>query len=97
MDRVKEHGPLFLSTADTSPNPKSTVWSPSGEVTQPNKTDPLHRGIPLVVEDGIVLLGSPLGSRSFEKKTINDRIDKEQEIAEVLSSMMDAPSLSMCC
>ena len=55
----------------------------------------------MVVKDGIVLLGSPLGSKAFEKKTISDRIDKVQEISEKLSAnTMDAQSeyvLLRCC
>ena len=73
VDIVQELGPprgLHLSC------PKSTVWCPSaameasrgadqehGTEDEPGR-DPLNRGIPLVLEPGIVLLGAPVGSES---------------------------------
>ena len=44
----------------------------------------------LCIEGGRI--GSLVGRRGFEKKAINERIDKVEEIAEKLSNMMDAQS-----
>ena len=38
--------------------------------------DPLNRGIPLVLEPGIILLGAPVGSESYEDVVIKDRVEK---------------------
>ena len=43
-----------------------------------------------MMEEGIVLLGSPIGSIEFEKEAINKRIDKVMEITEMLPLMQDA-------
>ena len=96
VDIILEHGPargLFLSTATTSPRPKSTVWSPNTtSAAVPTNLDPLERGVPLVVEEGIVLLGSPIGSMEFEKQTINLRVEKVRELTTRLPLMQDAHS-----
>ena len=93
VDIILEHGPsrgLILSTAVNCRRPKSTIWYPSATAAQFTNQDPLERGIPLVNEDGIVLLGSPIGSREFEKHAINKRIDKVREISDMLPLMKDA-------
>ena len=64
VDIILREGPargLFLSTANTVHPPllpKSTVWSPNNTSTS---DDPLERGIPLIKDSGIVLLGTPVG------------------------------------
>ena len=83
---------LILSTAANCTRPKSTVWYPSATAVRPTNPDPLNRGIPLVQEDGIVLLGSPIGSKVFEKQAIEVRIDKVRELCSRLSLMEDAQS-----
>ena len=91
VDIILEHGPprgLNLSTAATSSRPKSTVWCPYANVnTDP---DPLDRGIPSIQEDGIVLLGSPIGSSDFERQAVDTRIDKVKELTDRLPLMQDA-------
>ena len=52
---------------------KSTVWCPSSADTA---ADPLQRGIPLVEEEGTILLGCPIGSHAFVSKAIHERIRK---------------------
>ena len=84
---------LFLSTAANSPRPKSTVWCPSATAAQLDNLDPLNRGFLLVKEEeGIVLLGSPIGSREFEREAIERRIGKVREISDRLPLMQDAQS-----
>ena len=95
VDIILRHGPargLLLSTSAISQSPKSTVWYPSPTAALLSDLDPLDRGIPLIVEDGIVLLGSPIGSRVFEKQVISKRIDKVRDISEMLPLMKDAQS-----
>ena len=95
LDLVMRHGPprgLILSTAANCTRPKSTVWYPSATAVRPTNPDPLNRGIPLVQEDGIVLLGSPIGSKVFEKQAIEVRIDKVGELCSRLPLMEDAQS-----
>ena len=95
VDILLHHGPargLILSTAANCPRPKSTIWYPCPTAAHLTNLDPLDRGIPLVIEDGIVLLGSPIGSIEFEKQAINKRIDKVREISEMLPRMKDAQS-----
>ena len=63
VDILLEQGPprgLYLSKQ------KSSVWSPA--VALP--LDPLGRQIPSLEEDGIIVLGSPVGSTEFEKRII---------------------------
>ena len=74
VDIILQEGPargLFLSTARTvapPSQPKSTVWCPFSTNLQ---GDPLMRGIPRVQEEGIILLGSPIGSHRFLEARIN--------------------------
>ena len=91
VDIILEYGPprgLNLSTAATSSRPKSTVWCPHATVN--DDLDPLDRGIPSIQEDGIILLGSPIGSSEFERQAINTRIDKVEELTASLHLMQDA-------
>jgi hypothetical protein len=95
VDIILQDGPargLFLSTAATiSPpsKPKSTVWSPHD---RSDDDDPMERGIPRVQTDGIVLLGSPIGSREFAEQTIRKRITKINETTNKLLLLQDAHS-----
>jgi hypothetical protein len=52
--------------------------------------DPLNRGIPNIQEDGIVLLGSPIGCSQFERLAMESRIDKVKELTARLPLMQDA-------
>ena len=66
IDILQTHGPekgLYLFAL------KTTVWSPSSEIRIGlDQTDPLARGVSLVQEDGIILLGSPVGSVEFQRQ-----------------------------
>ena len=74
IDIIQTHGPqrgLYLSA------PKTTVWCPSSlTADQLDQLDPLGRGISLVKEPGIVLLGSPIGSIAFQRQANMLRIQK---------------------
>ena len=79
VDIVMEHGPaggLGLSTAASSPKRKFTIWCSSATHSETLNPDPLDRMVPLIMEEGIVLLGSPIGSREFERITIGKRVEK---------------------
>ena len=52
-------------------------------------SDILDRGIPLVEDTGIVLLGSPIGSVEFERRVIGERMEKIREISSLLSLIED--------
>ena len=93
VDIVLEYGPargLHLSTATTVAPPakaKSTVWCPNSTVVQP---DPLERGIPRIEEDGIILLGCPVGSHTFVSQAITQRIQKIELTTAKLPLLKDA-------
>ena len=92
MDILLEHGPargLYLSTSATTNNPKSSVWYPRAVRADHFSLDPLDRGIPLVREEGIILLGSPIGSVEFERKVIRERMEKIREVTHRLPLLQD--------
>ena len=94
VDILQEHGPargLILSTsATTNNNPKSSVWCPSAVRAVHLGADILDRGIPLVEDTGIVILGSPIGSVEFERRVIGERMKKIGEISSMLSLIEDS-------
>ena len=95
VDIVSTHGPargLNLSTSATTTSSKSTVWCPDSTRAAQLGPDPLHRGIPLVREEGIVLLGSPIGSIEFERQAILTRTEKVRGISDKLPLMADPQS-----
>jgi len=95
VDIVLEHGPprgLFLSTKASSNNPKSTIWCPSAATSGQLGEDPLDRGVPLIKEPGVVLLGSPIGSVQYERSALQTRVDKVKEILDRLPLMEDPHS-----
>ena len=72
--------------------PKTTIWSPTntgGEV------DPLDRGITKVKEDGVILLGAPLGSEAFVGRELKRKVEKVREISELLPQIED-PHTEFC-
>ena len=87
VDIILRHGPergLFLSSS------KSSVWCPdSDSVAQLNRLDPIGRDIPLITEEGIILLGSPVGSKTFEREANKKRIQKIKDIANKLQLIED--------
>ena len=93
IDILQIHGPargLYLSAS------KTTVWCQSSEIRAAlDQVDPLSRGVSLVLEDGIILLGSPIGSTDFQRQANISRIDKVREITEKLHLMKD-PQVEFC-
>ncbi len=93
-DILMREGPargLFLSTAATvrAPDqPKSTVWRPAGPPGQA-ELDPLQRGIPPVQEEGIILLGAPIGSEVFVRRALQEKVAKVRTVTELLPSIQD--------
>jgi hypothetical protein len=51
--------------------------------------DPLSRGVPVVREAGIVLLGAPLGDHLFTQQTLAHRFAKVRRVTELLPTMLD--------
>ena len=94
VDVLQEHGPargLILSTsATTNNNPKSSVWCPSAVRAVHLGADILDRGIPLVEDTGIVILGSPIGSVKFERRVIGERMKKIGDISSMLPLIEDS-------
>ena len=89
---IRQEGPtkgLFLSTTATSPKPKSTIWCP--DHPSPN-LDLLGLGIPRVQEPGIIVLGSPIGSHEFVHEQIKKKIEKIQELTQLLPNIKDPHS-----
>ena len=93
VDILLEDGPprgLFLSTAATvapTLQPKSSIWCPSNPM---GPDDPLARGIPMVRENGITLLGTPIGDHSFVQDKLKQKIEKVRSITEHLPLLHDA-------
>ena len=77
-------------TPDTVPppaRPKSTIWCPTPHQIQ---DDPLGKGLALIKEEGIILLGAPLGSAQFEADFIQGKVDKIRDITGILPLLQDA-------
>ena len=93
VDIILREGPargLHLScgaTVHPPAQPKSTVWCPAGNVEE---GDPLERGIARVRDNGIVLLGSPVGDSQFVSESIDTRIQKVKTITDKLQHLQDA-------
>ena len=89
---IRQEGPtkgLFLSTSATSPQPKSTIWCPDLPSSDP---DPLGHGIPRIEEPGIILLGSPVGNQQFVRNVLEQKIQKIQELTQMLPNIKDPHS-----
>ena len=92
VDILLADGPvrgLHLSTAATvtpPSKPKTTLWSPLSVQTH---DDPLNRGIPVIREEGVVLLGAPLGSENFVGEVIRTKIDKIRQVTSLLPDLQD--------
>ena len=82
VDIVKRDGPL--RGLHLQPD-KSTVWSPSP--LAPGIKYPLGRGIKQIEEEGIKLLGAPIGSADFISQFISKRIEKVRTITDELPSL----------
>ena len=92
VDIILREGPargLFLSTANTVHfplMPKSTIWSPNNISTS---NDPLEKGIPLIKDSGIVLLGTPIGDIQFTENWIKKKIKKVKDLTDRLPLLQD--------
>ena len=89
---LKREGPgrgLTLSTAETVTHPampKTTVWSP---LNPKEDTDPLQQGVSWVRDQGITLLGAPVGFDNFIRESLQKRVDKVREITALLPNLKD--------
>ena len=92
VDLLQAEGPkngLTLSTRATVPppgRPKSTIWCP-GLIG--GDEDPLDRGIVRIQEEGVVLLGAPIGSATFVAEAIQRKVEKIREITGLLPLLED--------
>ena len=90
LDILVREGPargLVLSTTITSPNnPKTTVWSKEVE-TRPAAL--LAKGAVLIEDQGINLLGAPIGSREFVEEEVRKKVEKVRVVTELLPLLQD--------
>ena len=90
LDVLVREGPargLVLSTTFTSPNnPKTTVWCKDVDDCPAALT---AYGIVWVEEEGIVLLGAPIGSKEFVEKEVRRKVEKVREVTELLPLLQD--------
>ena len=94
VDILVEEGPargLILSTAATvaaPASPKTTVWSPQNAAGE-GQGDPLDRGVLRVEEEGVILLGAPVGSEEFVGREVAKKVEKVREITGLLPQIED--------
>ena len=90
VDILVSEGPvrgLILSTSATviaPARPKTTVWCPQGIPEAQGQVDPLHRGVVKVQEEGVILLGAPLGSKEFVAREVGRKVEKVNQITGML-------------
>ena len=60
------------------------------EVRPGNQQDPLERGLIFVTEEGVTLLGAPLGSHGFVSQQIQKKVDKIKAITDLLPLLEDS-------
>ena len=80
---------LILSTNRTvrpPQTPKSTLWSPR---YYGQEQDPIGRGVPMVLEQGVTLLGTPVGSHSFIRTALESKVEKIKKILALLPNLQD--------
>ena len=98
IDILVHEGPahgLILSTSLTvvpPSTPKSTIWCPTQTA---DGRDPTGRGIRRVTEEGIILLGAPLGSEAFVGDEVQKKVEKIREITALLPNIED-PHTEFC-
>ena len=85
LEEGPAHG-LTISRRGLTDDPKSEIMCP--DVNGPD--EPIGGGIPRVRDQGIIVLGSPVGTTEFERKIIMERIDKVEELTERLASLEDS-------
>ena len=89
VDIIEELGPergITLSTSATAPQPKSTIWVPSDILGQ---GDLLQRGLTRINTEGIVVLGSPVGSPGYEAAVLAEKVASVREMIARLSDLQD--------
>ena len=62
------------------------MWSPHLDLQD---EDPLGRGIPKVDDQGVKLLGAPLGNEAFTNTFLNKRIDSIERVVSKLPGLQD--------
>ena len=89
-----EDGPprgLFLST-DLTTGPglgKSTLWRASGFGDEVEE-DLLGRGLRLITDSGVRVLGAPLGSPAFVKQFLSAAVDKIEKLTDLLPRLQQS-------
>ena len=101
LDILVREGPargLVLSTTFTSPdNPKTTVWCKEADECPAALS---ARGSVWIEEEGIVLLGAPIGSKEFVEREVRRKVEKVREVTELLPLLQDPHTefvLLRCC
>ena len=93
VDILLREGPargLFLSTRNTvrAPSkPKTTAWSRLGEADEQGELN--ERGVILLEEPGVILLGAPIGSEDFVRRALQAKKEKVAEISFLLPHLQD--------
>ena len=97
VDILMQEGPskgLVLSTTHTvnAPDrPKSTIWCPNPPVDDViDPSDPCQRGLIRITEEGVVLLGAPLGSAAFVESEVKKKVSKVEDVTELLPLIEDS-------
>ena len=85
LEEGPAHG-LKISRWGLTDDPKLEIMCP--DVNGPE--EPIGGGIPRVGNQGIIVLGSPVGTTEFERRIIMERIDKVEELMERLASLEDS-------
>ena len=68
---------------------KCSLWNPVGGL-RTSHDDPLGRGVPVITEEGIELLGAPIGSPAFSNQLVTARIEKLRQTLDLLPSLEDS-------
>ena len=93
VDILLREGPargLFLSTRNTvraPAKPKTTAWSRLGGADVQGVLN--ERGVLLLQDPGIILLGAPIGSVEFVKEALQTKKEKIAEISALLPHLQD--------
>ena len=95
VDILVSEGPargLVLSTSATvtaPAHPKTTVWCPQGILEDQDRVDPLSRGVLTVQEEGVILLGAPMGSKEYVAREVEKKVEKVSKITGLLPQLQD--------
>jgi hypothetical protein len=87
LTTLKSISPLLGLHLNTN---KTTYWrSTTCRDTPPSGFDPLTLGIPESLEDGLVVLGAPVGPNSFCINSVAARVRKISNLLEALSTLQE--------